>query len=293
MRVETHCQNRKLLAQAISEWVHDPVHYDGAPTMAYSVGPFKVERDAFITCDDPDAWATLMPFLQNHGWLPIEETAAVQEETLVEEIVTEETTAEDIRLHSVTIPLTDFTAQSAANLLRMVYARQDLLNAMTKGDTICVDEEVMNLLRDAPPTNMEEFQSLVDSETAIGMLRGIGIADGKLTMEFPFDAERPTDWQHYAKLMFTLADRVKGAHRVSTKRITPADTEMKYFCNSLLNQLGFGGAEHKELRRVLLGHLHGYAAFRSADKMEAHKTRYTERRRALRQQEEAEQHEAD
>ena len=50
MRVETHCQNRKLLAQAISEWVHDPVHYDGAPAMTYSIGPFKVQGDASVTC---------------------------------------------------------------------------------------------------------------------------------------------------------------------------------------------------------------------------------------------------
>ena len=303
MRVETHCQDRKLLAQAISEWIHEPVHYDGVPRCSYSVGPFKVERDASITCDDPDAWATLMPFLQNHGWLPTEETEAeheeatqeeaAAEETPAEENVTEETTAEDIRLHSVSIPLIEFTVESAANLLRMVHARQDLLNAMTRGDTLFVDEEVMNLLRDTPPSSMDELRALVDSETAIGMLKGISVTDGKLTMDFPFDAERSTDWQHYAKLMFTLADRAKSAHRVNTKRIQPSDTEMKYFCNSLLNQLGFGGAEHKELRHVLLGHLHGYAAFRTADKMEEHKTRFTERRRMLRQQREEKHDEAD
>ena len=292
MRVETHCQNRKLLAQAISEWVHDPVHYDGAPAMTYSIGPFKVERDASITCDDSDAWATLTPFLQNHGWLPTEEAVAEHEATAQDEPTSEDTSVEDIHLHSISIPLMEFTVESAANLLRMVYARQDLLNAMTRGDTIFVDEEVMNLLRDTPPSSMDELRALVDSETSIGLLRGIGIADGKLTMDFPFDAERPTDWQHYAKLMFTLADRAKSAHRVSTKRIQPSDTEMKYFCNSLLNQLGFGGTEHKELRHVLLGHLHGYAAFRTADKMEEHKTRFTERRRMLRQQREEKHDEA-
>lgn len=53
---------------------------------------------------------------------------------------------------------------------------------------------------------------------------------------------------------------------------------MKYFCRSWLIQLGFGGPEHKEDRRVLLGHLHGFAAFRTADKMDAHKAKLAAKR---------------
>ena len=271
MRLETHFTERKLLAQAISEWIHEPVHYDGVPTCSYSIGPVKVLRDGSIESENADAWAMLTPFFQNHGWLPEEEADK------------EVTATDDITTHSVSIPAVDFTAQSAANLLRMIYARQDLLNAMTRGNSIFVDDEVVGLLNDAPLESMEAFKTLLDSETAVGMLRGVGFEDGRLTLDFPFDAERPTDWQHHAKLMFALMDKAKTMQRVNTKRITPVDTEMKYFCNSLLNQLGFRGAEHKELRHVLLGHLQGYAAFRSADKMNAHKVRFAERRRELRE----------
>lgn len=269
MRLETHSPDRKTLANAIGEWLHEPVHYDGAPSMTYSIGPVKVERDASVTCDDTDVWATLTPFFQNYGWLPEAETNTGQEVS----------TTETITVNSVSIPLSGFTPQSAANLVRLVYTRQDLLNAMTRGDTIFVDDEVISLLSDRPPESMDDLGTLLDSEAAVGMLSGIGIADGKLTIDFPFSEERPTDWQHYAKLMFALADKARAATRVNARRIRPYDAEMKYFCNSLLNQLGFGGTEHKELRTVLLGHLTGYAAFRNREKMAAHRAKYSGKRK--------------
>ncbi len=270
MRLETHSPDRKTLANAIGEWLHEPVHYDGAPAMTYSIGPVKVERDASITCDDADVWATLTPFFQNYGWLPEAETNTGQEVS----------TTETITVNSVSIPLSGFTPQSAANLVRLVYTRQDLLNAMTRGDTIFVDDEVISLLSDRPPESMDDLGTLLDSEAAVGMLCGIGIADGKLTIDFPFSVEHPTDWQHYAKLMFALAEKARTATRVNARRIRPYDAEMKYFCNSLLNQLGFGGTEHKELRSVLLGHLTGYAAFRNREKMAAHRAKYGSKRKA-------------
>ena len=49
--------------------------------------------------------------------------------------------------------------------------------------------------------------------------------------------------------------------------VEPADSEMKYFCRGFLLQLGLGGPQYKELRSVLLGHLHGFAAFRTVEKM--------------------------
>ena len=51
-------------------------------------------------------------------------------------------------------------------------------------------------------------------------------------------------------------------------------------------QLGMGGANYKATRTALLKHLHGYAAFRTADKMDAHRARYAELRKALKESEE-------
>ena len=47
----------------------------------------------------------------------------------------------------------------------------------------------------------------------------------------------------------------------------------------------------KELRRTLMGHLDGYAAFKSADRMQAHKNKLAEQRRIRREMdEEAQKH---
>ena len=89
-----------------------------------------------------------------------------------------------------------------------------------------------------------------------------------------------------------MADKAMKAHHVSSKRIEPTDDEMKYFCRSWLMQLGMGGAEFKSTRAALLNHLHGFAAFRTADKMNAHKAKYSEFRRELREERNREQNDA-
>ena len=44
------------------------------------------------------------------------------------------------------------------------------------------------------------------------------------------------------------------------------------------------GADYKETRRILMGHLTGFAAFKSAADMEAHKERQAQRRRERREE---------
>ena len=59
-----------------------------------------------------------------------------------------------------------------------------------------------------------------------------------------------------------------------------ADSENeKYRANSLLTRLGFSGPEHKVLRRMLMGHLSGYAAFKNEAGMQAHREKYARLRR--------------
>ena len=65
------------------------------------------------------------------------------------------------------------------------------------------------------------------------------------------------------------------------------DSEMKYFCRSWLMQLGMGGADFKATRAALLNHLQGYAAFRTADRMAAHRSRYAGLRKLRKESEES------
>ena len=49
-------------------------------------------------------------------------------------------------------------------------------------------------------------------------------------------------------------------------------------------RMGFGGADYKETRRILMGHLTGFAAFKSTADMETHKERQAQRRRERREE---------
>ena len=48
--------------------------------------------------------------------------------------------------------------------------------------------------------------------------------------------------------------------------------------------LGLRRPEHNRLRRVLLGHLNGYAAFKSAADMQAHREKYAQLHREQREE---------
>ncbi|MGN0779326.1 MAG: hypothetical protein ACI4MJ_09285 [Aristaeellaceae bacterium] len=193
---------------------------------------------------------------------------------------------EQIDRIAVSIPLTNCTPQGLINILRTLYARQSLIAAMTQCDFLRMDEEVIELLDDPRPESLEQIAELLRQEAEIGMVTGIAVEEDKLKLDTTWDRENPTGWNSFAELLSTVAARAMKAHHVSSKRMEPLDSEMKYFCRSWLMQLGMGGAEYKATRAALLKHLHGYAAFRTADKMDAHRARYAELRKALKESEE-------
>ena len=296
MRIETNTPDRRLTANAVAEWLHEPVHYDGMPTCAYSIGPVTVERDGAISTERADAWAALMPFFESNGWL---EQAQNQMQEHLESLPADSERAPETEPDSkaepedephagitatcISIPMGTATPENIVNLLRTLYARQKLINAMTQSGRLFIDEEVVTLLHDAETDTREKIRQLISSEAAVNMVRGFSLEDGRISIEFPFSREDPARWQIYANLFFAIVRRAFEAHHVSAVLIDPADTEMKYFCNSWLMQMGYGGPENREARHILMDHLHGFAAFRTADRMNAHKARLTERRHAARQ----------
>lgn len=271
MTIETRTEDRKALAKALAEELGTEARYMGVPSCAYQVGDYTVNKDGSVGGED---FEPIRDFLIRNGYIeviPMTETAE-----------TPAAIPEKIEGTSVTIPLRDYTAQGLTNLLRTLYARQDLMNAMLRGDTLWVDEELTQRLRDEQPDTPEAIQRLLKEEIDAGMVGGVNLEDGKITMDFPFREDKPTEWTAYADLLIAMADKARNAKHAGGQRITPEDSEMKYFCRSWLVQLGFGGAEHKETRRVLLGHLHGFAAFRTADKMDAHKAKLAAKRKTRR-----------
>lgn len=289
MNITTTCTDRKKMASGLAAHLGCTCAYMSTPTFAYRVGNLQVERDGSITGERADLEAAAGWLLEN-GYIsePLPTEEAPPEEQPAEEAATDansKATADpEITRTCVSLPLAEFTQPSLINLLRILYARQRLICEMTQCDRIAIAHEVMTTLQSPDLNSMEILERVLRESIDRGFVKGIEVTDGRISLDFPFDAEQPTRWKHYADLLMAIANKAKAATRVSATLIEPEENEMKYFCRGFLLQLGLGGAAHKELRSVLLNHLHGYAAFRTTEKMDAHKQKYAELRRQLREQ---------
>ena len=321
--ITTECYVRKEMVRKLSGLLHCPAIYLRAPTYAFRIGGITVNRDASVS-GERDEMMPVARFLMDNGYIsempaeldesranseavaevenePTEEEAAVVDAELDNATADEQPADSETDTNSsipmadvtelpdritVSLPLTGCTPQGLINILRTLYARQSLIVAMTRCDFLRMDEEVIELLDDPRPESLAQISELLRREAEAGIVAGIAVEEDELKLDTTFDRENPTGWNSFAELLTTVAARAMKAHHVSSKRVEPLDSEMKYFCRSWLMQLGMGGAEYKATRAALLKHLHGYAAFRTADKMDAHRARYAELRKALKESEE-------
>ena len=88
----------------------------------------------------------------------------------------------------------------------------------------------------------------------------------------------------YANLLNRIYCLAIQATRVIPKRIETNEGNEKFLAHAFLQRLGYQGANFKVERKLLLGHLKGYCAFASAEKMRAHCEKYAAVRRIDRQQ---------
>lgn len=82
MTIQTQCTNRREMVAAMAAHLGTEARYLYAPTCAYAVGAFTVNRDSSITCADENVseLAELVPFLWEAGLITRETVAAMQQE---------------------------------------------------------------------------------------------------------------------------------------------------------------------------------------------------------------------
>lgn len=281
MRVETTTNNRKAMAHALAEWLGIECRYMGTPTYAYRVGNLTIERDGAIIGEHLEL-LEVTGWLLEHGY--ITEPIPMVEQPAEKTATDSEALADEPITHTcVFLPLSSFTPTGLKNLIRTLYARQRLICEMTRSRDIVIEPEVITTLQSDALTELPILERVLRETIDHGFIKGIDLENGRIGLVFPHDENAPTRWQHYAKLLTAIVDKANATTRVNTVMIEPEDSEMKYFCRGFLLQLGLGGAEYKELRSVLLDHLHGFAAFRTTAKMDAHRQKYAELRRQQRE----------
>ena len=273
MTLQTNPAERREMVQAISERLGSPAVYLRTPTCAYRIGGLTVERDGSIISDDDALLEALRPMLIERGWLTDAEASVTKTEPTEQD--------SEITQMELSFPVEDWTVPQLKNFLHTLYSNQHILRRMMQSDALYIDRQMMERLDEAQtPADLEA--RLADG-LATGLLKGCRIQDGRFTLETVQDDRDPVRWQVYATLLCAILEHAKAAKRVFLRADADPVNE-KYRANSFLMRLGFGGPEHKPLRHVLLGHLNGYAAFRSAAGMQAHREKYAQLRRKQREE---------
>lgn len=273
MTLQTNPADRREVVRAISERLGSPAVYLRMPTCAYRIGDLTVERDGSIASDDGALLDGLRPMLMERGWLT--DAADSGAEAPAAETEPDGPDSEPTGME-LSFPVEDWTVPQLTNLLRILYSHQHILRRMMRSDTLYIDRQLVERLKEAQTP--ADFEAELADGRAAEMLKGCRLREGKLTFETAPDDLDPAHRQAYGALLGAMLRQAKAAKRVFLKVDADPENE-KYRANSLLTRLGFSGPEHKELRRMLMGHLSGYAAFKNEAGMRAHREKYARLRR--------------
>ena len=287
MKLNTHPENRKEMVRAISELTCLEATYMFTPTYSFKIGPITVNRDGTIDCEDETMTDTIKPMLIEHGWLDAEaEPEALAEAPADSKEIPEDTEPIRVAEMEITMPVENWTVVQLTNLLRTFYSKQYLINRMLDYNMLYIEESFVTAISENPPETVADFEARVQRAIEADCIQGLRIADGLVTICTPFVEDEPTRCTAYADLLKGILKSSETATRVSIKRQDDSENE-KYHANSWLMRMGFGGPDFKETRRILMSHLTGFAAFKSAADMEAHKARQAQRRRDQREEAQA------
>ena len=233
---------RKALVRAIEEITECTAQYLGAPTFAYQVDYFTIEKDGILEFDDradSEEIENLLEQLAERGFegtaAEMPDTAAQMPHTAAEtesgELSAETETArhsENVGLTSESLGLTvaiPMDSTAVGNLKKLLEAKGNLIKKALGIDSL--------------PIELKEE-----------------------TVEFPWfetaDAEETAAYTHFISALCELS---KNAKRVTAKE-KEVDNE-KYAFRCFLLRLGFIGTEYKAERKILLRNLSGSAAFKT------------------------------
>lgn len=281
MIIRTNTNDRKALASAIAEELGTTSRYLRTPSCAYQIGGYTLDREGNLIGED---FGPLHDFLCRHGYIA-EAPASNQEapeQTQPAEKEPADSEAAAPETMEISIPAQNVTAAQVKNLIFTLYARQTLVNRMCESDCLNIPDILIQRLQENTPESLEDLTSLLDDSRAVAGLTGFEYRDGKVSMTFPFDETQPTRWTAYANLLNRIFDAAMKATRVFPERVEANEGNEKYLAHTWLQRLGYRGADFKAERKILLGHLSGYCAFKNDDKMQEHKDKYAAIRREYR-----------
>ena len=168
------------------------------------------------------------------------------------------------------------------NLIYLIHSKQYLINRAFAEEVFRIPAALVEALGSTEVPDAETFLQVFGSH-AEGC-RGISFPEGTVSLTLP-DTSKPDMIRAFTHLTAAMVQQAKEQKRISPKE-TIEENE-KYYMRIWLLRLGFGGAEGKEIRDLLMKKLKGNSAFRT----EENKQRWQEARRnereAAKQQEQS------
>lgn len=221
--------DRKRLVTAISEITGASSKYLGAPSFAYQVGCFTIDRNGGVSFDDQadsEEIKNLIDSLGNQGFTAESEPQARAVSEPVEQ------TPAEVEGLCISMPTSLFSETALQNLKDLVAA---------KG----------NLIRKA--LGVEELP----------------IEVGEMKVSFPWFAGTPTpeEVKAYDHFICALCEMARNQKRITAKERDTGNDKYAFRC--FLLRLGFIGPEYKQDRKILLHNLTGSSAFKAVPRKEA------------------------
>lgn len=175
----------------------------------------------------------------------------------------------------------NMTVAQLTNLVHMLYSEQRLLNKAAMDGRLTIPESLITRLAEHTPETPEAFSDLLRDFEALGELMGFSYEGGIVRLDFVHDETHPEYMITYAGLVGRIIHAAREATRVKAELQTSENE--KYYMRAWLMRLGYGGADLKEERRLLLSNLKGHSAFPNDAAAERHKEKYAALRRASRE----------
>jgi hypothetical protein len=238
MTINYNCTgaDRKKLVASIAEITGADSKYLGAPTFAYQVDHFTIDRNGGVTFDDradSEEIENLLEKLDAAGFHaePVTDGGdAVAPAEKVTEVSTEETTDPHGYGLTITLPSDSLPSGALVNLTNLLTAKGQLI------------------------------------QKALGV-EALPVEVSPDTVSFPWFEGRDLDADEvktYTHFIAALCDMTRNQKRITAKE-KDADNE-KYAFRCFLLRLGFIGAEYKADRKILLRNLSGNSAFKSGQR---------------------------
>ena len=262
MRIETNAANRKDVVKAVSGILGQPAKYMGVPTCSYQIGNCTIDRSGAVETEDEKTAEMVRAGLLEQGVIGSPEPEA------------DETT--------VSLPMEGMTAEGLKNLIFLIRSKQYLTGRAFAEDVFRVPTALVAELGSTEIPDAETFLQTFQNH-AEGC-KGISFQDGKITFTLP-TAGDPGMIKAFTHLTAAMVRQAKEQKRISPKE-TIEENE-KYYMRIWLLRLGFGGAEGKEIRDLLMKKLKGHSAFRTEENRQRWQEARRNEREAAKQQEQA------